>query len=128
MDPSDTRKSTPLLSLCDLAVQQHELQWHIARIEPFGDLVLPGELLGFLDLQGSSVVDDRSSAAAAYPCGSGNRCTPSHRACPVYDSRLLEARRAIARWCEAIDADDLGHHGLDEGIRKVQCAPCSAVP
>jgi hypothetical protein len=47
-------RSTPRLeALGDFAVQQHELQGDIARVEPFGDLVLPGELLGFLDFQGS---------------------------------------------------------------------------
>lgn len=38
----------------DLALQQHELQQDIAGVEPFGDLVLPGELLSFPDLQRSS--------------------------------------------------------------------------
>jgi hypothetical protein len=33
-----------LEALCDLAVQQHELQRDIARVKPFGDLIRPGEL------------------------------------------------------------------------------------
>lgn len=45
---------SPLETLRDLAVQQHELQRNIAGVEPFGDLVLPGEPLGLPDLQGSS--------------------------------------------------------------------------